>query len=86
MSEEREKHIFLNGRLAFSFGKNGGGLTDEFALIHDITNLFGKDNFVTIHKTFIDQLDDVYDIVFDITPRSNVDYLFKDEEATQHSS
>lgn len=77
---ERERHIFFTGRLAFSFGKNGQGLSDEFDIINQITKLLASDNFITIHKTFIDQLDDVYDIVFDVQPRMNVDYLTKDDE------
>ena len=75
---ERTRHIFLSGRLAFSFGKNGQGLSDEFDIISQITKLFSQDNFVTIHKTIIDQTDDVYDIVLDITPRSDVKYLMED--------
>lgn len=78
--KERERHLYFKGRFAYSFGKNGGGLSDEFGVIHDVISLLSKDNFITIHKTFIDQLDDVYDIVFDCTPKSNVDYLVKDKE------
>lgn len=78
--KERERHIFLTGRLVFSFGKNGQGLSDEFDIINQVTKLLAPDNFITIHKTFIDQLDDVYDIVFDVQPRMNVDYLIKDDE------
>ena len=77
---ERERHIFLAGRLVFSFGKNGQGLSDEFDIINQVTKLLSPDNFITIHKTFIDQPDDVYDIVFDVQPRMNVDYLIKDDE------
>ena len=76
----RDSHLYLKGRLAYCLGKNGGGLTSEFNIIDQIINLFGKDNFVTIHKSFIDQCDDVYDLVFDIEPRNNVDYLLKDKE------
>lgn len=75
----KEKHLYLNGRLAYSFGKNGLGLSDEFDIINQITKLFSKDNHITIHKSFIDQMDDVYDLIFDIQPRQNVDYLMKDE-------
>lgn len=77
---ERERHIYVSGRIAFSFGKNGGGLSDEFDIINQVTNLFSKDNFVTMHKSFIDQCDDVYDLIFDIEPKKNVDYLLKDNE------
>ena len=80
MAEERARHIYVKGRIAFSFGKNGGGLSDEFDIINQITNLFSRDNFVTMHKSFIDQCDDVYDLIFDIEPRKNVDYLFNDDE------
>ena len=75
----REQHLYLQGRLAYSFGKNGLGLTDEFNVIDQLTKLFGKDNHITIHKTSIDQIDDVYDLVFDIVPRNDVNYLMKDE-------
>lgn len=80
MTRERARHIYVKGRIAFSFGKNGGGLSDEFDIINQITNLFSKDNYVTIHKSFIDQCDDVYDLIFDIEPRNEVDYLLKDNE------
>jgi len=73
-----ENRLFLKGRLAYSFGKNGQGLTNEFDIINQIISLFGKDNFITMHKSTIDQVDDVYDLVFDITPKENVDYLLKD--------
>ena len=75
--ENREK-LFLKGRLAYSFGKNGGGLSNEFDLLNQLINLFGKDNFITIHKSFVDQTDDVYDLIFDIAPKEDVNYLFKD--------
>ena len=77
---ERENKLYLKGRLAYSFGKNGGGLSNEFDLINQLINLFGKDNFITISKSFIDQMDDVYDLVFDISPRENVNYLMDDDE------
>lgn len=76
----RESHLYFEGRLAYSFGKNGQGLTNEFEILNQLTNLFGKDNFITIHKSFIDQCDDVYDLIFDVTPREKVDYLLKDEK------
>ena len=76
----RDSHLYLEGRLAYSFGKNGQGLTNEFDIINQIINLFGKDNFITMHKSFIDQCDDVYDLIFDIEPRNEVDYLLKDDE------
>lgn len=76
----RDSHLYLGGRLAYSFGKNGQGLTNEFDIINQIISLFGKDNFITMHKSFIDQCDDVYDLIFDIQPRTDVNYLFKDKE------
>lgn len=76
----RDSHLYLEGRLAYSFGKNGQGLTNEFDIINQIISLFGKDNFITMHKSFIDQCDDVYDLIFDIKPRTDVNYLFKDKE------
>lgn len=79
----RDSHLYLKGRLAYSFGKNGQGLTNEFDIINQIISLFGKDNFITMHKSFIDQCDDVYDLVFDIQPRTDVNYLLKDKENEQ---
>lgn len=82
-----EPHIYLNGSLAYSFGKNGAGLSDEFDIINQITQLFSRDNHITIRKAFIDQLDDVYDLIFDITPKAGVNYLLninnKDEETVE---
>lgn len=77
---KRENKLYLEGRLAYSFGKNGGGLSNEFDILNQLINLFGKDNFITMHKSIIDQTDDVYDLIFDIAPKENVDYLFKDNE------
>ncbi len=79
----REPHLYLKGRLAYSFGKNGSGLTNEFDIIHQITSLFGKDNHVTMHKAFIDQLDDVYDLTFDIEPKVDVSYLMIDKDEVE---
>ena len=79
----RGNHFYLKGRLAYSFGKNGQGLSDEFDIINQITKLFSKDNHITIHKSFIDQVDDIYDLVFDIEPRDNVDYLLKNEDEVE---
>ena len=77
---DKTRHIYVKGRIAFSFGKNGGGLSDEFDIINQITNLFSRDNYVTIHKSHIDQCDDVYDLIFDIEPREDVNYLLVDKE------
>lgn len=79
----RENKLYVSGKLAYSFGKNGKGLSDEFETINSIIKLFSKDNYITIHKTFVDQIDDVYDIVFDISPRENVNYLLKDNEVEE---
>ena len=42
----REPRLYLKGRLAYSFGKNGQGLSDEFDIINQITKLFSKDNHI----------------------------------------
>jgi len=81
----RENHLYLKGSLAFSFGKNGQGLSDEFEMINPIIKLFSKDNYITIHKSFIDQCDDIYDLIFDFEPREDVDYLFDDNEDKKES-
>ena len=75
----REPRLYLRGRLAYSFGKNGQGLSDEFDIINQITKLFSKDNHVSIHKAFIDQVDDVYDLIFDFIPKTDVNYLLNDK-------
>ena len=75
----REPRLYLRGRLVYSFGKNGLGLSDEFDIINQITKLFSKDNHISIHKAFIDQVDDVYDLIFDIIPRTDVNYLLNDK-------
>jgi hypothetical protein len=75
----REPRLYLRGRLVYSFGKNGLGLSDEFDIINQITKLFSKDNHVSIHKAFIDQVDDVYDLIFDIIPKTDVNYLLNDK-------
>lgn len=75
----REPRLYLRGRLVYSFGKNGLGLSDEFDIINQITKLFSKDNHVSIHKALIDQVDDVYDLIFDIIPRTDVNYLLNDK-------
>lgn len=77
---ERDRHIYIKGRIAFTFGKNGKGLSDEFNIINQLTNLFSKDNYITIHKAFIHQVDDIYDLVFDIQPKEDVEYIMKNEE------
>jgi len=76
----RENHLYFKGKLTYSFGKNGGGLSDEFDIINQIVKLFSKDNFISIHKSFVDQADDIYDLIFDILPKENVDYLLVDEK------
>lgn len=83
MSDERARHIYVKGRIAFSFGKNGGGLSDEFDIINQLTNFFSRDNYVTMHRSFIDQYDDVYDLIFDIEPREDVNYLFDEDEKVE---
>ena len=80
MEKERTRHIYVSGRIAFSFGKNGRGLSDEFDIINQLTKLLSQDNYITMHKSFIDQCDDVYDLVFDVEPKNEVDYLLKDNE------
>ena len=76
----KERHLYFEGRFAYSFGKNGQGLSDEFDMINQLVQLLSKDNYVTLHRSNIDQVDDVYDLIFDIMPRENVDYLLSDEK------
>ena len=81
----KENHLYLKGRLAYSFGKNGKGLSNEFEILDPILKLFSKDNHITIHKSIIDQADDVYDLIFDIEPNANVDYLFENTNKEENN-
>ena len=76
----KEKHLYFEGRFAYSFGKNGQGLSDEFDIINQLVQLLSKDNHISIHKSCIDQVDDVYDLVFDSLPKEDVTYLLDDEK------
>lgn len=71
----------LKGNKAFSFGKNGNGLSDEFLELGNIIYSLSKDNNVYLRDSNIDTLDDVYDLSFDVVPKENRNKsVFKDEE------
>ena len=44
------------------FGKNGMGLTDEFIVIGEFIKKLSENSYVYIEDTYIDSIDDVYDI------------------------
>lgn len=48
------------------FGKNGLGLTDEFLQIHNIISELSKQGYVYLSDVFVDELDDVYDMTFNL--------------------
>lgn len=52
--------------ITVSFGKNGHGLTTEFQEISKIVEDLSKEGEVYLSKAFIDELDDVYDLVFHV--------------------
>ncbi len=62
LSETKEDTTLIS----LAFGKNGHGLTNEFALINDIISYLSNYYKIYINKeyTFIDELDDVYELAF----------------------
>lgn len=65
------KELLKNGTVigktvTVSFGKNGHGLTTEFREISKIVEDLSKEGNVYLSKSFIDELDDVYDLTFNV--------------------
>lgn len=52
------------GILTISFGKNGWGLTNEFAKINEVVHQISQHYNIYLDDVKIDPLDDVYDFVF----------------------
>ena len=53
-----------NGTLIISFGKNGWGLSTELIRIGEIVHKISKEYNIYLKECKIDELDDVYDFVF----------------------
>ena len=53
------------GTLKVSFGKNGWGLSTELIRIGEIVHKVSKEYNIYLKECKIDELDDVYDFVFD---------------------
>lgn len=71
INEVNEGEITKNtsgNKITYSFGKNGLGLSDEFIKIGKDIKKLSKDNHVYLEKSFIDALDDVYDLIFAVHP------------------
>ena len=51
----RDSHLYLEGRLAYSFGKNGQGLTNEFDIINGVYKIWYDKEFIN-DKMIIDSL------------------------------
>ena len=62
LSETKEDTTLIS----LAFGKNGHGLTNKLALINDIISYLSNYYKIYINKeyTFIDDLDDVYELAF----------------------
>lgn len=62
------KKTLDNGKIQYSFGKNGVGLSDELIKVGKDIKKLSKEKHVYIDDTFIDSLDDVYDIIIATHP------------------
>lgn len=70
-NDVRPSRIVMEGKINFSFGKNGLGLSDEFIKIGELIKLLSKDNYIYMTDSFIDACDDVYDLKFKVIPHEN---------------
>ena len=77
---ERERKIVVEGKMNFSFGKNGLGLTDELIQIGELVKTLSKDNHIYIEEAFIDSCDDVYDLKFHITPHKENEWMLNKKQ------
>ena len=68
------KSLFFDGVLQsktcrIRFGKNGLGLTTEFAEISKVVEELSKEgNVYLMDSVFVDELDDVYEMTFKVIP------------------
>ena len=77
---ERERKIVIEGKMNFSFGKNGLGLTDELIQIGELVKTLSKDNHIYIEEAFIDSCDDIYNLKFHITPHQENEWMIKEKK------
>ena len=75
----RTSKIITKGEFVYSFGKNGSGITDEFESLNNYIKNISKDNYVFMTDAIIDAADDVYELKFNVIPKTD-DYLFNDNE------
>jgi len=68
MYKESEKQTGNETELSISFGKNGQGLSDELITIGNKIKELSEKNHVTLRSSFIDEMDDVYELTFAYSP------------------
>ena len=78
-AKERERKLVVSGKMNFSFGKNGSGLTNELLQIGELIEYLSKDNHIYIEDAFIDSCDDVYDLKFQIIPHEENEWMLKEK-------
>ena len=82
--DRRPSKIVVKGKINFSFGKNGLGLSDEFIKIGELINFLSKDNYIYMTDSFIDTCDDVYDLKFDVIPHEGNEWMIaSDDDKTE---
>lgn len=59
-------------QVTFSFGKNGWGLSDEFISIGNRIKELSQNYNVYLSEAKIDACDDVYDLIFELHPHTEV--------------
>lgn len=79
-NDERPSRIVMEGKINFSFGKNGQGLSDELIKIGELINLLSKDNYIYIVDSFIDACDDVYDLKFNVIPHEENAWMLEEKK------
>lgn len=62
------KKTLDGGKITYSFGKNGWGLSDELIKVGKDIKKMSKENNIYIDDVFIDSVDDVYDITVTTKP------------------
>lgn len=83
-NDERPQRIIMEGKINFSFGKNGLGLSDELVNIGNLIKLLSKDNYVYMVDSFVDACDDVYDLKFEVIPHQDNSWVFEDKTNTEN--
>lgn len=77
--DSRMEQIVLAGIMNYSFGKNGLGLSYELTKLGRIIETLSKDNHVYMTDAFIDGLDDVYNLKFEIIPKKENEWMIEEE-------